>query len=60
MVQLPPFQMRLPPTRAEIESRYQELKRDFTTPMPVFYIVIAVIMVLLIIAGMVLVFGFHF
>ena len=44
----------------ESERREQKLKRDFATPIPVFYIVTSIAIVLLIIVGIVLVYGFHF
>lgn len=44
----------------ESERREQKLKRDFAIPIPVFYIVTSIAIVLLIIVGIVLVYGFHF
>jgi hypothetical protein len=49
-----------PPTEAEMESREGELHRDFTTPLPKFYIVASILIVLFLIVVILGVDVFHF
>jgi hypothetical protein len=53
-------QLPFDPINPERELREQKLKRDFATPIPVFYIVTSIAIVLLILVGIVFVYGFHF
>ncbi len=48
-----------PPSKEERERREGELRRDFKTPIPVFYIVVSIAIVLFLIVGFVVVYGFH-
>jgi hypothetical protein len=49
-----------PPTETEMESREQELHRDFTTPLPIFYIVASIIIILFLTVIILGVDVFHF